>query len=197
MNPNDKMNPLLMTAALTVLATYLGTKPTTTYKDQIFELRKDAKDNEQREMERQVEEGKNYVGGSKKRRGLTGQSYYLDKKKVSRERYVRNLLETMFRHRFPSIRPKWLVNPKTGRCLELDCYCKEMNLCVEIDGIQHHKYLPYFHKSGYQEFLDMRDRDQMKNILCRKRGLKLVRLPHTVADQDIEMYLLQKINTVL
>ena len=186
------MNKLLLTTGIIVLGTLLGTTTTSTHKDKLFELRKNAKRNEEQQIERQMQEAKTF-----KRRGLTGQRYYLDKKKVSRERYVRNLLETMFPYRFPSVRPKWLVNPKTGRSLELDCYCKEMNLAIEVDGIFHHKYIPYFHKKGYQEFLDMRERDQMKNILCRKRGLKMVRLPHTVADQDIEMYLLQEINKVM
>jgi hypothetical protein len=40
----------------------------------------------------------------------------------------------------------------------------------------------------------MRERDQMKNLLCKQRGLKMVRLPHTVADQEIEAYLLVEIN---
>jgi hypothetical protein len=185
------MNPLLLTTILTMAGTYYGTHQKTedSYQDKIFQLRERAKQEEGKEIHGEVMAGKLFP-----RRGLTGQSYYLNKKKVSRERYVRHLLETFFRYKFPSVRPVWLKNPKTGRNMELDCYCKEMNLCVEIDGVQHHKYLPYFHKGGYQEFLEMKERDQMKNVLIKQRGLHLVRLPHTVADQDIEAYLLAEIN---
>jgi hypothetical protein len=186
------MNPLMITAGLTILATYIGTKPTTNQSDQLFALRAEAKRNEEIAIDNQVKDAKTF-----KSRGLSGQNYYLDKKKVSRERYVRHVLETMFRYRFPSVRPSWLKNPKTGRNMEIDCYCKEMNLSVEIDGEQHSKYIPYFHKKGYQEFLEMRDRDMMKTLLCKQRKMKLVRLPHTVADQDIEAYLLREINKVI
>ena len=181
------MNTLLLASAVTVVATYLGTEQQQpTYKDKIFQLRQDAKQKESKEI---VDDSYTTRKGSS--------TFYLNSKKTSRERYVRNLLESMFRYKFPSVRPKWLKNPKTGRNMEIDCYCKEMSLCVEVDGIQHNKYLPYFHKKGYQEFLDMRERDFMKTILCKKRGMKLVRLPHNVHDQDIEAYLLQQINKVM
>lgn len=187
------MNPLLITSMVVIVGTLLGTqKQTDTYQDKIFKIRDKAKESEEKEIEKSLINGKLY----QKRNGKSGKSYHLNQKKVSRERYVRNLLQTMFRYRFPSIRPKWLLNPKTGRRLEIDCYCKEMRLCIEIDGCQHHRYTPFFHRT-YQEFINMKERDQIKSLLIRKRGLKLIRLPFNVPDCDIETYLLQAINKVM
>jgi very-short-patch-repair endonuclease len=103
----------------------------------------------------------------------------------------------MLRRKFPSIKPDWLINPKTGRRMEIDCYCKEMRLGVEIDGEQHHRYIPYFHKKGYSEFEAMQERDMMKNVLIKKRGINLIRLPYTVPDNEIEMFLMKKLNEVM
>jgi very-short-patch-repair endonuclease len=103
----------------------------------------------------------------------------------------------MLRRKFPSIKPEWLINPKTGRRLEIDCYCKERRLGVEIDGEQHHRYIPYFHKKGYGEFEAMQERDMMKNVLIKKRGIHLIRLPYTVPDNEIEMFLMKKLNEVM
>ena len=122
-----------------------------------------------------------------------GRIFYTNKKKRSRENYIRNIVESIFRSPFPSIRPEWLINPKTGRRLELDLYNKSLRLSFECDGIQHSQYLPYFHKT-YSRFQDMKDRDLMKSILCKKRGLTLIRIPHDIPDNELEGFLLSEIH---
>ena len=122
-----------------------------------------------------------------------GRIFYTNKKKRSRENYIRNIVESIFRSPFPSIRPEWLINPKTGRRLELDLYNKSLRLSFECDGIQHSQYLPYFHKT-YQRYQDMKERDILKSVLCKKRGLTLIRIPHHIHDQELESFILSEIH---
>ena len=122
--------------------------------------------------------------------------FYATKKQHTREAYIRSILESIFRTPFKSVRPSWLVNPLSGRRLEIDCFSPGLRLCVECDGRQHSEYVPYFHKN-YQAFLDMKQRDIMKSAMIRKRGLKLIRVPYFIPDQDLESYLLSEINKVM
>src|SRR5208337_1692102 len=39
------------------------------------------------------------------------------------ENRCRQIFEKIFRKRFPKLRPEWLINPATGRRLELDGFC--------------------------------------------------------------------------
>jgi hypothetical protein len=43
----------------------------------------------------------------------------------------------------------------------------------------------------------MKERDMIKRILIRKRGIKPVEIPYTVQDNDLEMFLLEKVNAVM
>ena len=193
------MNYLLFTTAFIAFATYLGTQQDSNslnYRDQILKMRKDIQETAAREAEedsRREFTGR-YRGGTY---NYKGRNTFWDRRSNTREKYVRRLLENMFRYRFPSVKPKWLVNPKTGRRLEIDCYCRELRLGVEIDGEQHHRYIPHFHKKGYREFQEQKERDMMKAAMTKKHGTRLVRLPYTVQEADIEAYLLEKINKLL
>ena len=130
------------------------------YQDEILKLRQEKK--EEMELQRMASESQKQPT---KHYGK-GRIFYTNKKKRSRENYIRNIVESIFRSPFPSIRPEWLINPKTGRRLELDLYNKSLRLSFECDGIQHSQYLPYFHKT-YQRYQDMKERDILKSILCK------------------------------
>lgn len=179
---------LMIGAGVIVLGTLLSTSQSgLNYKDQILQLRKE----KQAEMELQQLQAKKETKNTK----IYGKKrlYYTNKKRKTREAYIRNILESIFRTPFPNVRPDWLINPKTNRRLELDCYSKPLRLCVECDGSQHAYYQPYFHKT-YQDYLDMKDRDVMKSIMIKKRGLTLIRVPHTIPDDEMESFLLEQLN---
>src|SRR4029079_8241017 len=57
----------------------------------------------------------------------------------SRERSLSKVLARIFNKSFPSCRPPFLNNEKTGRSLEIDCFCKELRLGVELNGKQHYR----------------------------------------------------------
>jgi hypothetical protein len=91
------------------------------------------------------------------------------------EALCRRLLEFMLEMELPKCRPKWLVNPTTKRCLELDMYNATHQLAFEYDGAQHDVYTPHYHANedhfAYRKLLD-----RLKTELCRDAGVKLVRI---------------------
>jgi len=102
----------------------------------------------------------------------------------------RRVLERYFNKPFPKARPDFLKNPVTGGYynLELDCFNSELRLAVEYDGIQHYKYVPYFHKNK-EAFLNQKYRDEMKKRGCMDNGINLIIVPYTVKVEDIQDYL--------
>ena len=58
-----------------------------------------------------------------------------------------------------------------------DFYLPEKNICIEIDGEQHFKYIPHFHKS-LSGFKKQQERDRRKNSYCLANDIKLYRIPY-------------------
>lgn len=107
----------------------------------------------------------------------------------------RHVLEEFFNKPFPKTRPNFLRNPVTGGDfnLELDCYNSDMKLAVEYNGVQHYKYIPYFHKN-YEAFTNQKYRDYMKKNLCEKNHITLIEVPYTIKVPEIRSFLLKKLN---
>lgn len=101
----------------------------------------------------------------------------------------RQVLESYFNKPFDKIRPDFLKNPVTGGDynLELDCYNDELKLALEYNGIQHYKYIPYFHRNK-EAFLNQKYRDEMKRVKCKENGVILIEVPYTVKENEIESY---------
>ncbi len=117
------------------------------------------------------------------------------KSKISKlEREVDDALKTIFpTFKFVKTRPQFLKNPATKRNLELDFYCAELKLAFEVNGIQHYKYTPYFHRKGINDFHYQEERDDLKKSLLRKKGVVLITVPFnidTTAKKYIENRLL-------
>lgn len=67
-----------------------------------------------------------------------------------------------------------LINPKTGRKLRLDFYLIDMNIAIEVDGLQHYK--PILHWGGEKEFIKQIYRDNIKELYLKSKGIKLIRI---------------------
>lgn len=98
------------------------------------------------------------------------------------EEKVREIFESKFGKLFPSIRPNFMKNPKTKMNLELDGYCEELKLAFEYDGEFHYKENPY-RSEGLQKRKEL---DRLKDMLCKKNKVKLIRIPYTEKDNLIE-----------
>ena len=101
------INILLGLAFILATTTVAGTgdnEKKKNYKDEILKLRQGRRVSKQK-VKRDLKI---------KRLDLRGQNYYLHLKKGTREQRVRNILEQIFRMPFPSVKPSWLINPKTN-----------------------------------------------------------------------------------
>jgi hypothetical protein len=109
------------------------------------------------------------------------------------ELICKGVMEKIFKRPFTKVRPDFLHNQVTGKCLELDIFNEDLRLAVEYSGQQHYKYTPYFHKS-YEAFLNQRYRDEMKKAKCEEAGIKLIEVPYTVTHDKIESFILKRLS---
>ena len=98
------------------------------------------------------------------------------------------MLQRFYNRPFEKIRPEWLINPKTGRALELDLYNESLKLAVEYDGRQHKQYVKFFHKTR-KNFKRQKERDTIKSRICKDLGITLIRVPWHIKYDDLEAYL--------
>jgi hypothetical protein len=102
------------------------------------------------------------------------------------------LLETIFKMPFYKIRPDFLRNDVTGYNLEIDLYNDELKLAVEVQGDQHYKFIPFFHRNK-DTFMTQRYRDEMKKQKCMKEGITLIEIPYKVGEKGLKKYLLTQL----
>lgn len=114
----------------------------------------------------------------------------------SRENTMRDVLEAIFNKPFPKARPAFLKNPATNWPLELDSWCAELRIGAEFHGVQHFTFPNPFHRSRAQ-FEAQRQRDALKVQLCEKYGCRLVVVPHTVARDDIDAFVRNKLQDLI
>jgi hypothetical protein len=108
----------------------------------------------------------------------------------------RRVLHKMFRKIFPRYRPDFLINPKTNRRLELDCYNEELGIAVEYNGEQHYKW-PAWPRITYEQFIDQLERDQLKLDLCDANGVYLVVVPYTVKFDMIKDFIMERMTSII
>lgn len=82
----------------------------------------------------------------------------------------------------------WNKNPKTGRNLELDCWCPEKKIALEFQGRQHNEFPNRFHKTR-EEFEDSIRRDFYKKDNCKKNGVYLIEILERMKPEEAEAYI--------
>ena len=122
--------------------------------------------------------------------------FWVDRNSRSRENLMRVALEELTGHPFPKIRPAFLRNPATNRCLELDAFCAALRLGAEFAGEQH-RVFPNSCHSSRAEFDKQQHRDQLKLDFCRQHGVTLLIVPDSVKRNEMKEYVkmrLQELN---
>ena len=92
------------------------------------------------------------------------------------EQFCRRVLETLFSTSFESAFPSWLVNPRTGRRLQLDGYSPGLRIAFEYQGAQHYKKVPRYHR-GKNDLETLQQRDRYKVATCLEHGVALLVIP--------------------
>lgn len=111
----------------------------------------------------------------------------------------RRVLQELFKRPFNKKRPDFLRNSVTGNTqnLELDCFCEDLKLAVEYNGVQHYKYTPFFHRNK-DAFMNQKYRDELKRRMCKDNDIILIEVPYTININDIKSYIVgelkQKMN---
>jgi len=88
------------------------------------------------------------------------------------ERITRMVFEKLYKYKFESCRPSWLVNKKTKMPLELDGYSERLKLAFELQGLHHFKAVDYY--GGETTLNKIKHRDTLKRRMCHEHGVKLI-----------------------
>lgn len=89
------------------------------------------------------------------------------------EEICRLAFETLFNVEFPKYRPKDLKGIK-GKGLELDGFCKELNLAFEHHGEQH--YVDYWRRTS-NSTENTKNNDFDKQKVCKDKGIEIIYIP--------------------
>lgn len=101
---------------------------------------------------------------------------------------ARAAMEKVYGVPFNKERPAWLVNPKTGRRLELDGVNHDLKMAFEYHGEQHYIFKPYFYAT-YEEFAKQVERDNVKVDLCDANGYYLITIPYNITKEQMVDYI--------
>lgn len=120
-------------------------------------------------------------------------SYNQEKKKYYKtEEKCREIFKELTGENFRKVRPNFLKY-HTGHKLELDGYCPQLGIAFEYNGIQHYRYVPFFHQN-IEDFHEQQRHDQFKKEICEKLGIKLITIPYTLKnDSDMRAYIIREV----
>ncbi len=94
------------------------------------------------------------------------------------EEICRTTFEQLFGKTFPKYKPEWLRNSR-GYRMEIDGYCKELQIGFEYQGRQHFDYPLY--GSDVQK---RKEDDKLKAQLCKSNGVYLFIIDYTMSYED-------------
>lgn len=94
------------------------------------------------------------------------------------EKIIKKIVEDITGEIFAiNLKMDWIINPKTGRKLELDLYCEKLKIAIECNGPQHYKNVDYL-PSKKNTLENQQYRDSIKIIECKKKGVDLIEIKY-------------------
>lgn len=57
---------------------------------------------------------------------------------------------------------------------------------IEVDGPQHYKYVPDFHKNGMSDYIKQLNRDKIVNNFCKVNNIAILRLPTSLTQDEMD-----------
>ena len=101
------------------------------------------------------------------------------------------LIEKYLKENFINFKPQYKFKDcKYKSQLLFDFYLPKLNTVIEYDGRQH--FIPIEFFGGENAFKQRKVRDNIKDNYCKKKGIKLIRIPYT--EEDIHKYLDEQLN---
>ena len=89
-------------------------------------------------------------------------------------------LRTIFGH--PMILEECRIEIDAGKHVYFDIYLPQFNLFVEINGEQHYRFNPHFHKNP-MDFMRQKRRDNEKLQWCRLNNFPIASLPYNKREE--------------
>lgn len=89
-----------------------------------------------------------------------------------KEHKIREILEYLLESKFEKQRPKWNINPKTNKKLELDGYSEELRMAFEFQGEHHYNSGAFNNTKEDLEYIKYKDSIKKKN--CIDNQVKLI-----------------------
>jgi len=83
-----------------------------------------------------------------------------------------------------------------GEGLYLDIYIPSLQLCFEIDGIQHTQYSAFFHRNENVFFKQLYN-DTKKEKKCKELGIVLHRISDEMTDMEVADHVIEQIRTFI
>lgn len=112
-----------------------------------------------------------------------------------RERFCRSAIELLTGQSFSKSKPKWLLNSR-GHRMELDGYCRELQLAFEHQGEQHFREVKHFNRRA--ETLALRVQDDIdKRKLCHENGVTLVEVPYSVPYESLLQWISHELSRIV
>lgn len=96
---------------------------------------------------------------------------------------ITNKIEYIKEYRFDNCRNK---NP-----LPFDFYLPKHNICIECQGQQHYHAVKHF--GGEENYKKITYRDTIKKNYCKSNSIKLIYIPYTLNEKEIQLYLSKKL----
>lgn len=88
------------------------------------------------------------------------------------EKKFREVIENLTGHKFPKVRPSWLLN-EFGNRMEIDGFCADLKVGFEYQGRQHLEFIPYWHKRP-EKYEKQCECDKLKNEILNTLGIKML-----------------------
>ncbi len=111
------------------------------------------------------------------------------------EKIFRHVLEKVFNNKFPSCRPKWLKGNK-NYTLQIDGYNKELKFGFEYQGVQHFKFVRYFHKTQ-ENFKRRKLNDKIKRDILYSRNIFMLYPTYKLEKENYFKYIKEKIQNTI
>ncbi len=90
------------------------------------------------------------------------------------------------------LKPKFLRNPQTNCLLELDIYNAYLKIAFEYQGIQHYKFMKFWHRT-FRGFINQVKRDKIKKKLCKENGVILIEIPYTLKGMALDKFIMESL----
>ena len=102
-----------------------------------------------------------------------------------------DLLEKTLHDLFPHNRiiKEHYVNYKSER-LFFDFYIKELSMLIEVQGVQHYKFVKHFH-GDREGFMQQKKRDNLKKAYCEENDLFFMEIKDEVNEYNLLVKMLE------